>query len=128
MKTIKGSNTTYAISADNLDIKTLVTLIAGGHIESHMGVMLIAKACNVDEQSLIEAIRSTPKAVRRAMKWTSEEEATIIKMWNEGKTAREIGEALNRTSGSVGLRINSLRSSGHKLANHDTGRRKIVTK
>lgn len=128
MKTTKNTNTIYTINAENLDIKTLVTLIAGGQIDGHMGISLVAKACNVDEQSLIEAIRRTPKALRRAMKWTSEEEATIIKMWNEGKTAREIGDALNRTSGSVGLRINGLRSAGHKLATHETGRRKIVTK
>lgn len=124
MKTIKGSNPTYTIITENLDIKTLVTLIAGGHIDSHMGIMLIAKACSVDEQSLIDAIRRTPKAVRRSMKWTSEEEQTIIKMWNEGKTAREIGDALNRTSGSVGLRITNLRTAGHKLITHETGRRK----
>lgn len=124
MKTIKGSQSAYAINATNLDIKTLVTLIAEGHIESEMGILLIAKACEVDEHSLSQAFRSIPRTVRRSVKWTAEEEQTIIAMWNDGKTARQIGDALNRTSGSIGLRINSLRASGHKLASHESGRRK----
>lgn len=124
MKTIKGSQSAYAINASNLDIKTLVTLVAEGHIESEMGILLIAKACEVDEKSLTRAFRSVPKVARRAVKWTAEEEETIIRMWNEGKTAREIGDALDRTSGSVGLRITTLRAAGHKLASHDSGRRK----
>jgi len=123
MKTIKGSST-YSINANNLDIKTLVTLIAEGHIESDMGILLIAKACEVDEQSLTNALRQVPKAVRRATKWTAEEEQIIIKMWNDGKTARQIGEVMNRTAGSVGLRINGLRAAGHELASHEAGRRK----
>ena len=74
MKTIKGSNTAYTINAENLDIKTLVTLVAEGHIESDLGILLIAKACNVDEQNLTNAFRNVPKAVRRSTKWTAEEE------------------------------------------------------
>lgn len=124
MKTIKGSTTAYTIDASNLDIKTLVTLVAEGHIESEMGILLIARACNVDEQNLSDAFRNVPKAVRRATKWTAEEEQTIIRMWNEGKTARQIGETMNRTAGSVGLRINTLRAAGHQLASHEAGRRK----
>lgn len=124
MKTIKGSQSAYAINTSNLDIKTLVTLVAEGHIESEMGILLIAKACEVDEKNLAKAFRSVPKAARRSVKWTAEEEQTIIKMWNEGKTAREIGDAMNRTSGSVGLRINTLRASGHTLTSHESGRRK----
>lgn len=124
MKTIKGSKAAYAINANNLDIKTLVTLIAEGHIESEMGIFLIAKACEVDETSLTSAFRSVPKTVRRAIKWTPEEEQIIMKMWNDGKTAREIGDAMGRTAGSVGLRINTLRASGHELVSHDSGRRK----
>lgn len=124
MKTIKGSTTAYTINPDNLDIKTLVTLVAEGHIESDLGILLIAKACNVDEQNLTEAFRKVPKAVRRATKWTAEEEQIIIKMWNDGKTARQIGDVMNRTSGSIGLRINQLRASGHELVSHEAGRRK----
>jgi DNA-binding NarL/FixJ family response regulator len=125
--TVSGSS--YRINAENLDIKTLVTLVAEGHIASDMGILLIAKACNVDEKDLTTALRSVPKATRKLAKWTSEEEQTIIKMWNEGKTARQIGDALGRTAGSVGLRINSLRSSGqHTLISHESGRRKATVK
>lgn len=124
MKTIKGSNTAYTINAENLDIKTLVTLVAEGHIESDLGILLIAKACNVDEHNLTNAFRNVPKAVRRSTKWTAEEEQIIIKMWNDGKTARQIGEIMNRTAGSIGLRINNLRAAGHQLVSHEAGRRK----
>lgn len=124
MKTIKGRNPAYTINASNLDLKTLVTLVAEGHIESELGILLIAKACEVDEQNLSNAFRSIPKAVRTANKWTVEEEQRIISMWNEGKTARQIGEIMNRTAGSIGLRINALRAAGHELVSHEAGRRK----
>jgi DNA-binding NarL/FixJ family response regulator len=124
MKTTKGSTSTFNINANNLDIKTLVALIAEGHIESEMGILLIAKACQVDELNLSNALRRMPKAVRKATKWTAEEEQIIIKMWNEGKTARQIGEVMGRTAGSVGLRINHLRTTGHELVSHEAGRRK----
>lgn len=124
MKTIKGNTNAYTINASNLDLKTLVTLVAEGHIESELGILLIAKACEVDEQNLSNAFRNVPKAVRKATRWTAEEEQQIIKMWNEGKTSRQIGEIMSRTAGSVGLRINTLRASGHELASHEAGRRK----
>lgn len=127
---MKIANTTIPTDMEDLsglDIRTLVTLVASEHIRGDIGVSLIAKACNVNEDRLINAIKNS-KAPRRISRWTAEEEKTIITMWNDGKTAREIGAALNRTSGSVGLRINALRSAGHKLMHHDTGRAKNAAK
>jgi DNA-binding NarL/FixJ family response regulator len=122
MKTIKSS--TYNLNPRDLDLKTLVTLVAEGYVESDIAIVLMARASNVDEGALANALRKVPKAVRKATKWTVEEEQIIIKMWNEGKTARQIGEIMGRTAGSVGLRINHLRSAGHELVSHEAGRRK----
>lgn len=104
-----------------MDIKTIVLLTVEGRISAEEGLNLIAQECGVTTDSLIQALTSseaiTPLSARR---WTSEDDATVIKMWEAGESAGAIARALSRTRNSVSQRVHYLRNHGHSLEKRET--------
>jgi hypothetical protein len=106
------------MNASNLEVKTIVTLIAEGHIKGDVAIELIAKACDIDVDKLSGVVRVLGKPKALSSRWTIADDAQLIKLWNEGKSASQIAEVLTRTKSAVSQRMSSLRSAGHDIPFH----------
>jgi hypothetical protein len=103
------------MKASNLEVKTIVTLIAEGHIKGESAIELIAKACEIDTNKLSNALKAISNKRGPSLKWSVADDATLIRLWNSGKTTTVIAETMGRTRPAVGQRISSLRTAGHIL-------------
>ena len=115
------------MNASNLEVKTIVTLVAEGHIKVESAIELIAQACDIDTEKLSSALKSIGRK-RVYVKWSVADDATLIKLWNSGKTTPLIAEAMGRTTSAVGQRISNLRTAGHDLPNRPSNSPKAKIK
>lgn len=79
-----------------------VVLNQAGFTEAEMAALLGRKIPTSVQRSL--------RVTNKGKAWTKIEDDTIVKMWAQGNTAARIAKALNRTNGSVGIRIHVLRT------------------
>lgn len=104
-----------------MDVRTVIILTVEGTLSSEEAINLIASECGVSTENLVKALTprgtKTPLATRR---WTTDDDADIIRMWQAGKTAGDIAKAINRTRNSVSQRVHLLRSLGHTLEKRET--------
>jgi len=104
-----------------MDVRTVIILTVEGTLSSEEGLALIASECGVSTENLIKALTVTPeKTPLSTRRWTSEDDAEIVKLWQSGKSAGDIAKAINRTRNSVAQRIHLLRNQGHKLEKRET--------
>jgi hypothetical protein len=106
------------MNPSNLEVKTIVTLIAEGHIKGDVAIELIAKSCEIDVEKLSSVVRVLGKPKSVSTRWAIAEDAQLIKLWNEGKSASQIAEVLRRTPSAVSQRVSNLRSAGHNVPFH----------
>ena len=116
------------MNASNLEVKTIVTLVAEGHIKVESAIELIAQACDIDTEKLSSALKSIGRKRGPSVKWSVADDATLIKLWNSGKTTPLIAEAMGRTTSAVGQRISNLRTAGHDLPNRPSNSPKAKIK
>lgn len=104
----------------SLDVRTLIILTVNGDIPVEEGLARIADECEVSRESLIKVLTQTDKTPLSARRWTSEDDAKVIELWNAGKSAGAISKTLNRSRNSVAQRVFYLRTEGHELEKRDT--------
>lgn len=104
----------------SLDVRTLIILTVNGDIPVEEGLARIADECEVSRESLIKVLTQTGKTPLSARRWTSEDDAKVIELWNAGKSAGAISKTLNRSRNSVAQRVFYLRTEGHELEKRDT--------
>jgi hypothetical protein len=103
-----------------MDVRTLVILTAQGHIPAEEGIARIAEECGITTESLIQVLSVATRTPLASRRWTSEDDALVVKMWQDGKTAGTIAKAINRSRTSVSQRVFYLRRHGHDLAIRET--------
>lgn len=96
------------------DIKTILSLLADGHITTKAGIELLAEACGIDANKLSSSLFSSPPALKFT-KWTPEDEQYVLEAWNRGDSIRSISAHLNRTKGAVRGRISIMQKNGHAV-------------
>ena len=104
----------------SMDVRTLVILTAQGHIPAEEGIARIAEECGITTESLIQVLSVATRTPLSSRRWTSEDDAVVIKMWQSGKTAGTIAKAINRSRTSVSQRVFYLRRHGHDLTTRET--------
>lgn len=104
----------------SLDVRTLVILTVNGDISVEEGLSRIADECGITTESLIKALTQDEKTPLSARRWTNEDDALVIQMWNDGKSAGAISKTLHRSRNSVAQRVFYLRGEGHELERRDT--------
>ena len=113
----------------SLDVRTLIILTVNGDIPVEEGLARIADECEISPESLIKVLTQTNKTPLSARRWTSEDDAKVIELWNAGQSAGAISKTLNRSRNSVAQRVFYLRTEGHELEKRDTaGMQAIRTK
>lgn len=104
----------------SLDVRTLIVLTVNGDISAEEGIARIAEECGITTESLIDALSIGDKTPLSARRWTTEDDALVIQMWNAGKSAGAISKTLNRSRNSVAQRVFHLRGEGHQLEKRET--------
>jgi hypothetical protein len=104
------------MKASNLEVKTIVTLVAEGHIKGESAIELIAKACEIDTNKLSNALKALNNKRGPSIKWSVADDAKLIQLWNSGKTTTGIAETMGRTGSAVSQRISVLRTAGHNIS------------
>lgn len=103
------------------DIKTILSLLAEGHVTAEAGIELLAEACGIDSQKLISSLMAAPsaKSARQASikftHWTAEDEQYVLEAWNRGDSIKSISDHINRTKSAIRGRIAILQKSGHHI-------------
>lgn len=99
--------------------KNLIAAIEAGVLTPQEAKIaaLVAAGLSLEEARLIAGNKSTPTKFpdRTNLPWSSDEEEQLIKLWNEGLSARKIARVLHRTPGAVNVRAFQLRNGGRKL-------------
>lgn len=104
------------------DIRTILSLLAEGHVTAEAGIELLAEACGIEPQKLISSLMAAPtaKQVRQASlkftKWTPEDEQYVLEAWNRGDSIRSISDHLDRTKAAIRGRIAILQKNGHEVS------------
>jgi transcriptional regulator with XRE-family HTH domain len=100
--------------------KNGLSLIERGIRETSVAVLLaLARSLEVPPDLLLGGIvwsaGPRPGAVSRARRGRCSLDIAIRRLWNEGKTAREIAEALGTSPGTVSATVHRLRERGEPL-------------
>lgn len=104
----------------SLDVRTLIILTVNGDIPVEEGLARIADECEISPESLIKALTKTNKTPLSIRRWTQEDDAKVIELWNAGMSAGNIAKTLNRSRNGVAQRVFFLRGEGHELAKRET--------
>ena len=110
-----------------MDIKTVLSLIADGHIDSKSGFALVSDLCGIDHNRLVEAFKEGLPA-KVLTRWTPFEENFILEAWNRGDSVSDISKHINRRPEAIRARLYNLRDNGrHMNRRSAVGRpRKVV--
>lgn len=99
--------------------KNGLSLIERGIRETSVAVLLaLARSLEVPPDFLLGAIVWSPRQpgrTGRARRASCSRDIEIRRLWNEGKTAREIGEAVGASPGTVSAAVHRLRERGEPL-------------
>lgn len=99
--------------------KNGLSLIERGIRETSVAVLLaLARALEVPPDFLLGGIVWSPRQpgrTGRARRASCSRDIEIRRLWNEGKTAREIGEAVGASPGTVSATVHRLRERGEPL-------------
>jgi transcriptional regulator with XRE-family HTH domain len=99
--------------------KNGLSLIERGIRETTVAVLLaLARSLEVPPDFLLGGIVWSPRQparTGRARRASCSRDVEIRRLWNEGKTAREIGEAVGASPGTVSATVHRLRERGEPL-------------
>lgn len=104
------------------DVRTILSLLAEGHVTAEAGIELLSEACGIEPQKLISSLMASPSArlARQASmkftKWTPEDEQYVLEAWNRGDSIRSISEHLDRTKAAIRGRLAILQKNGHDVS------------
>lgn len=105
----------------DIDIKTVMNLLAEGHVPAEVGILLIAEACDIDPEKLTQSLFSSSlasdakKEEAKFTPWSKNDEVYVLEAWNRGDSIKDISDFLNRTKSAVRGRLAILQKQGHKV-------------
>lgn len=104
------------------DIKTILTLLTEGHVPAEIGIEIIADACGIEPQKLLNSLVSSPSAKKakqnsiKFSKWSADDESFALEAWNRGDSIGSIADHLNRTKAAIRGRLAIMQKNGHEVA------------
>lgn len=105
-----------------IDIRTILSLMAEGHVSAETAIDLLAEACSIEPQKLIASFMAAPSAKKarqasmKFTKWTPEDEQYVLEAWNRGDSIRSISDHLDRTKAAIRGRLAILQKNGHDVS------------
>lgn len=112
-----------------MDIKTVLSLIVDGHIDSTSGFALVSELCGIDHKKLVEAFKEGLPA-KVLTRWTPFEENYILEAWNRGDSIHTISKHVNRKPDAIRARLYNMRDNGRQInrrSNSGRPRKVMVT-
>jgi len=105
------------------DIRTILSLLADGHVTAEVGLELLAKECGIDYNKLVASLATSlsGKKARKAQagltftRWTPEAEQYVITAWNRGDSIKDIADYLDRTKAAIRGRLSIMQKNGHEV-------------
>lgn len=97
-----------------MDIKTIIHLLIESQIEVSKAIDLIAKECEIDPEVLTASFKKINHA-KTSSRFSPQEIATVISMWQNGYTKGQIAKHVGRDRVSINNLIARLRKKGIDL-------------